>query len=84
MRKSLSSGNYGRFFKLFRTAPNMGEYLMDIFIDKHRVLASIRLSMAYIATNIDLGYLSHFLGYNNSKEAETFLSTQSNSLNHNY
>lgn len=39
VRKSLSSGNYGRFFKLYRVAPNMSGYLMDVFIDKHRVLA---------------------------------------------
>jgi hypothetical protein len=38
VRKSLASGNYGHFFKLFRDAPNMGPFLMDIFIDKHRIL----------------------------------------------
>lgn len=50
---------------------------MDIFIEKHRVLASIILSMAYIATNIDIGYVSHFLGFDNEKEAETFLTSHS-------
>lgn len=38
VRKSLALGNYGRFFKLYRIAPNMSPYLMDIFIDKHRIL----------------------------------------------
>ena len=80
VRKSLSTGNYGRFFKMFRTAPNMGAYLMDIFIEKHRVLASIRLSMAYIATNIDLGYISHFLGFDREKEAETFFTSHGNEV----
>ena len=39
VRKSLSSGNYGRFFKLYRVAPNMSGYMMDVFIEKHRILA---------------------------------------------
>ena len=41
----------------------MGPYLMDIFIDKHRILSLIRMSMAYIATNIDVGFLSIFLAF---------------------
>ena len=38
VRKALAQGNYGRFFKLFRTAPNSGQHLMDIFMSKHRIL----------------------------------------------
>lgn len=38
VRKALASGNYGRFFKLYLDSPNMGGHLMDIFIDKHRIL----------------------------------------------
>lgn len=38
VRKSLSTGNYGRFFKLYNNAPNMGGFLMEIFIEKHRIL----------------------------------------------
>jgi len=38
VRKALATGNYGRFFKLYKDAPNMGQYLIGIFIDKHRIL----------------------------------------------
>ena len=38
VRKALATGNYGRFFKLYQSAPNMGGHLMAIFIDKHRIL----------------------------------------------
>jgi len=74
VRKALASGNYGRFFKLFRVAPNMGPFLMDIFIDKHRVLCLLRLCFAYIATNIDVSYLTHFLAFDSDKDTEAFLS----------
>ena len=38
VREAIAHGNYGRFFKLYRTAPNMGFYLMDVFIEKHRIM----------------------------------------------
>lgn len=46
VRKSLSTGNFGRFFKLYRDAPNMSGYMMDIFIDKYRVLALQKMALA--------------------------------------
>lgn len=73
VRKALLSGNYGRFFKLYRTAPNMGGYLMDVFIDKHRVLTLQKLALAYVAFNIDVGTLSSLLAFDSVKQAETFL-----------
>ena len=38
VRKSLASGNYARFFKRYQSAPNMGTFLMEIFIEKHRIM----------------------------------------------
>jgi hypothetical protein len=68
VRKALAEGNYGRFFKLFRTAPNLGAFLMEIFLDKHRILCLIRLTMAYVATNIELAYISNLLAFESIKE----------------
>ena len=59
----------------------MGPYLMDIFIEKHRVLSLIRLAMAYIATNVDLGYLSIFLAFDSESALETFLTGLGKDLN---
>jgi len=39
VRNALVMGNYARFFKLYRVAPNHGKALIDVFIDKLRVLA---------------------------------------------
>lgn len=46
VRKALASGNYGRFFKLYKDAPNMGFYLIGIFIDKHRIICLQKLAFA--------------------------------------
>jgi hypothetical protein len=73
VRKSLAQGNYGRFFKLYRDAPHMGGYLMDVFIDKHRILCMQRMCMSYIASNISLGYMSNILAFENQSKLEAFL-----------
>jgi hypothetical protein len=73
VRKALAQGNYGRFFKLFRIAPNMGRHLMDIFLAKHRILCLTRLALAYIATNVEVNYLGHLLAFDSPKECEVFL-----------
>lgn len=63
IRDSLKQGNYGRFFKLYRNAPNMGGSLIDVFIDKIRILALQKLTVGYLATNIDLAYLTNLLAF---------------------
>jgi len=69
----LASGNYGRFFKLYRTAPNMGGYLMDVFIDKHRIINLQKIALAYVASNIEVCYISHIMAFDDEKLAITFL-----------
>ncbi len=75
VRKALAQGNYGRFFKLFRVAPNMGRHLMDIFLAKHRILCLTRLALAYIATNVEVNYLGHLLAFSSPKDCEVFLNS---------
>ena len=60
---SLAQGNYGRFFKLYRNAPNMGSSLIDVFIDKIRIVALQKLSVGYLATNIDTAFLTNLLAF---------------------
>ena len=47
--------------------------MMDIFIEKYRILALQKLSLAYVAVNIELGYLSLLLAFDNLTEADKFL-----------
>ncbi|KAI5288849.1 hypothetical protein KEM52_001001, partial [Ascosphaera acerosa] len=39
VRAALARGNYHRFFILYLDTPNMGAYLMDMFVDRERLTA---------------------------------------------
>lgn len=39
VRSALALGNYHRFFMLYLDTPNMGAYLMDMFVDRERLSA---------------------------------------------
>jgi hypothetical protein len=46
VRSSLALGNYHRFFRLYLAAPNMGAYMMDMFIERERLNALANISRA--------------------------------------
>ena len=39
VRQALAARNYHRLFRLYNSAPNMGGYLMDFFVERERVAA---------------------------------------------
>ena len=73
VRKALATGNYGRFFKLYQTAPNMGTYLMGIFIDKHRILCLQKLCFANQNSNLELNRLTNLLAFDSKTDLLKFL-----------
>jgi hypothetical protein len=46
VQRAIALGNYHSLFALYLTAPNMGAYIMDHFIDRERVGAFITISKA--------------------------------------
>lgn len=73
VRVALAQGNYCRFFKLYREAPNCGADLINVFIDKLRILSLRNLAIGFIATGIELNYLTVTHGFNSVDETEKFL-----------
>ena len=48
VRKALASRNYHRLFRLYNSAPNMGGYLMDFFVERERVAACCIICKSYV------------------------------------
>ncbi|KAG1464914.1 hypothetical protein G6F46_002540 [Rhizopus delemar] len=75
VRSSLATSNYHRFFYLYNTAPNMGAYLMDQFIERERVQSLLILCKAY-RTGISLGFIQKELGFELKEDLIKFLTEQ--------
>lgn len=50
-RSALALGNYHRFFQLYLDTPNMGAYLMDMFVSRERLAALSNICKAYVNTH---------------------------------
>lgn len=73
VRHAFQQGNYGRFFKLYRDAPNQGSCLIDVFIDKIRIMALRNLAVGFVATGLELSHMVMTLAFQSEEEAEKFL-----------
>ena len=67
VRKALAVSNYARFFKLYQDAPNSGKMLMEVFIDKHRILCLQRLAFASQTSSIELTRLHRLLAFDDEQ-----------------
>lgn len=47
-RSALALGNFHRFFQLYLETPNMGAYLMDMFVGRERLAALSNICRAYV------------------------------------
>ncbi|KAG0326858.1 hypothetical protein BGZ99_008864 [Dissophora globulifera] len=72
VRTALASSNYHVLFKLYLTAPNMGGYLMDQFVERERVQAMKTICKAY-RPNIEVAFLASTLGFMDITECLSFL-----------
>lgn len=71
VRSALALGNYHRFFQLYLDAPNMGSYLMDMFLERERLHALANISRAYLT--VSLSFLSNELGFETQEGCIEFL-----------
>ncbi|KAF2437845.1 hypothetical protein P171DRAFT_372734 [Karstenula rhodostoma CBS 690.94] len=71
VRSSLAVGNYHKFFRLYTIAPNLGAYLMDMFIERERLHALANISRAYMS--VGLRFLTDELQFGDDGECREFL-----------
>jgi len=75
VQRAQAMGNYHKFCDLYLTAPHMGAYIMDHFIDRERVKALMVITKSY--RTISLGFLQTTLAFETLEDTNTFLVTHS-------
>ncbi|KAL6717088.1 hypothetical protein ACLMJK_005003 [Lecanora helva] len=71
-RSALALGNYHRFFRLYLDTPNMGAYLMDMFIGRERLAALSNICISY-KPDLKLRFLTEELGFESDDESARFI-----------
>ncbi|KAG9259049.1 SAC3/GANP/Nin1/mts3/eIF-3 p25 family-domain-containing protein [Emericellopsis atlantica] len=72
VRSALALGNYHRFFQLYMDTPNMGAYLMDMFIVRERLHALCNICKAY-KPDVKLRFITEELGFETDADAAQFI-----------
>lgn len=72
VRSATSLGNYAQLFQLYTNAPNMGAYLMDLFISRERITAFNTMIRAYRPT-LSLSFICETLGFNSMDDCKAWL-----------
>ncbi|KAI5066212.1 hypothetical protein GOP47_0018836 [Adiantum capillus-veneris] len=62
VRDAVAAGNYTTFFRLYKTAPNLGTCLMDLYVEKMRFEALRCMTRAYRPT-LQVSYIGRILGF---------------------
>ncbi|TPX14147.1 uncharacterized protein E0L32_000541 [Thyridium curvatum] len=75
VRSSLALGNYHRFFQLYLDTPNMGAYLMDMFVARERLAALSNICKAY-KPEVRLRFITEELGFESDADAAQFIIDQ--------
>ncbi|KAK4098313.1 hypothetical protein N658DRAFT_518078 [Parathielavia hyrcaniae] len=72
VRSALALGNYHRFFQLYNDTPNMGAYLMDMFVGRERLAALCNICRAY-KPDLPLRFITEELYFESDLEAAQFI-----------
>jgi hypothetical protein len=72
VRSALALGNYHRFFQLYLDTPNMGAYLMDMFVARERLAALSSICKVY-KPDIKLRFITEELGFESDVDALQFV-----------
>jgi len=68
---AMREDNYHRLFALYNKAPHMCSYMMDIFLNKHRIWALIIICRSHVTIGLD--YLQELLRFETVAETTKFV-----------
>ncbi|KAI0159174.1 SAC3/GANP/Nin1/mts3/eIF-3 p25 family-domain-containing protein [Pestalotiopsis sp. NC0098] len=72
VRSALALGNFHKFFQLYLDTPNMGAYLMDMFVKRERLAALAMMCRAY-KPDLKLRFVTEELAFEHDAEAAQFI-----------
>ncbi|KAJ5222720.1 uncharacterized protein N7469_008960 [Penicillium citrinum] len=72
VRSALALGNYHRFFLLYLETPNMGAYLMDMFVGRERLSALAAICKAY-KPDVNIRFITEELGFESDEQTARFI-----------
>ncbi|KAI0021630.1 SAC3/GANP/Nin1/mts3/eIF-3 p25 family-domain-containing protein [Xylariomycetidae sp. FL0641] len=72
VRSALALGNHHKFFQLYLDVPNMGAYLMDMFVKRERLAAMSVMCKAF-KPELKLRYIAEELAFESDSEAAQFI-----------
>ncbi|ATY63690.1 SAC3 GANP domain [Cordyceps militaris] len=75
VRSALALGNYHKFFQLYLDTPNMGAYLMDMFVARERLAALCNMCRSY-KPDVKLRFITEELGFESDADAAQFIIDQ--------
>ncbi|KAF6224943.1 hypothetical protein HO133_010137 [Letharia lupina] len=74
-RSALALANYHRFFQLYLDTPNMGAYLLDMFVARERLNALSNICISY-KPDVRLRFFTEELGFESDDESARFICDQ--------
>ncbi|KHN97009.1 SAC3/GANP domain protein [Metarhizium album ARSEF 1941] len=72
VRSALALGNYHKFFQLYLDTPNMGAYLLDMFVARERLAALCYISKCY-KPDVKLRFVTEELAFESDTDAAQFI-----------
>ncbi|KAH7926432.1 hypothetical protein BV22DRAFT_1063024 [Leucogyrophana mollusca] len=73
VQRALSMGNYHALFEMYMSAPNMGAYIMDHFIDRERIKALMVMTKAY--KTLTLSFVQNELAFDSLTDTREFIAS---------